>query len=63
MPSRVSSDDVERLASWAGVRIPAEDVAQLAEALAAHLAFVEPLLCTDMSAAQPALTLDPRWRD
>jgi hypothetical protein len=59
----VSSEDVERLAGWAGVRIPAEDVEPLAEALFAHLAFVEPLLRADLSAAQPALTLDPRWSD
>jgi hypothetical protein len=59
----VSCEDVERLARWAGAHIPAEDVAPLAEALSAHLDFVEPLLRADLSAAQPPLTLDPRWRD
>jgi hypothetical protein len=63
MASRVSCEDVERLARWAGARIPAADVAPLAEALSAHLDFVEPLLRVDLSAAQPPLTLDPRWRD
>jgi hypothetical protein len=61
--SGVSPEDVERLAAWARVRIPAEDVAALAGALSAHLDFVEPLLRADLSAAQPPLTLDPRWRD
>jgi Asp-tRNA(Asn)/Glu-tRNA(Gln) amidotransferase C subunit len=63
MGSRASAEDVERLARAAGVRIPDEDVAPLAEALSAHLEFVEPLLRADLSDAQPALTLDPRWRD
>jgi hypothetical protein len=63
MAARVSCEDIERLASWAGVRIPAGDVVPLAEALSAQLAFAEPLLRADLPAAQPALTLDPRWRD
>jgi hypothetical protein len=60
---RFSPDDVERLASWAGVPIPAADLGPLAEALTAHLAFVDPLLEANPSGDQPPMTLDPRWRD
>jgi hypothetical protein len=60
---RFSPDDVERLASWARLSIPVADRGPLAETLAAHLAFVEPLLEANDSDDQLPVTLDPRWRD
>jgi hypothetical protein len=55
--------DVARLAAMSGLHLPAEDLPALTEALAAHLAFVEPLLGTDLDDANPALTYDPRWHE
>jgi hypothetical protein len=63
MAIRLSPADIVLLAQASGLRVPTEDLAPLAEALAAHLAFVEPLLLADLDDANPALTLDPRWRD
>jgi len=60
---RLSPEDVERIAGLAGVRVVPQDLEALAAALASHAAFVEPLLRLDLSAAQPALAFDPRWRD
>jgi Asp-tRNA(Asn)/Glu-tRNA(Gln) amidotransferase C subunit len=54
---------MKRLADLAGISIPAEDLAPLAEALAAFSDFVEPLLRADLSSVQSALTFDPRWDD
>ena len=53
--------DVARLAEASGLRIPEEDLEPVAEALTAHLAFVEPMLRADLPDADPALTFDPRW--
>jgi len=55
--------DVALLAQMAGLRYPDEDLLALAEALAAHLAFVEPLLGADLDDIAPALIHDPRWHD
>ena len=58
----MNEQDILRLAELAGLSIPEEDLAPLARALEAHTAFVAPLLERDLSAVQPALSFDPRWR-
>jgi hypothetical protein len=55
--------DVALLAQVAGISVPGEDEAPLAEAFARHLDFVEPLLAADLDDANPALTHNPRWPD
>lgn len=55
--------DVARLAEMSGLHLPDEDLFALAEALSGHLDFVDPLLRADLDDANPALTLDPRWRE
>lgn len=63
MAIEFSSEEVKRAAEIVGVRVLPEDLAAVTEALAAHYAFVEPLLRRDLSDVDPALTFDPRWRD
>ena len=63
MPQPLGAEDVQRLAELAGIRFPDEDLERLAQALAAHRAFVQQLLDADLTGVNPALTLDPRWRD
>jgi Asp-tRNA(Asn)/Glu-tRNA(Gln) amidotransferase C subunit len=63
MTTRITPADVTLLAELAGLRLPTEDLAPLADALAAHLAFVAPLLDADLEDVHPSLTHDPRWRD
>jgi hypothetical protein len=55
--------DIARLAALSGLRLPDEDLPALAEALAAHVAFVDALLRADLDDASPALTHDPRWHE
>jgi Asp-tRNA(Asn)/Glu-tRNA(Gln) amidotransferase C subunit len=55
----VTAADVERLAAIADVVISDEDREPVAEALEAHLQFVEPLLRRDLSAVPPAVRFDP----
>jgi Asp-tRNA(Asn)/Glu-tRNA(Gln) amidotransferase C subunit len=43
----VTPEEVERLAALAGLRFPEEDLEPVAEALAEHIAFVQPLLRLD----------------
>ena len=59
MASRVTAEDIEHLAALAGLHFPEEDLEPLAEAFAAHLQHVEPLLRRDLSAVEPALRFDP----
>ena len=59
MAPRVTAEDIEHLAALAGFHFPEEDLEPLAEALAAHLQHVEPLLRRDLSAVEPALHFDP----
>lgn len=59
----LSPDEVAKLADLAGLTIPAEDLEHVAAALVAHREFVAPLLESDLTASDPAVTLDPRWRD
>jgi Asp-tRNA(Asn)/Glu-tRNA(Gln) amidotransferase A subunit family amidase len=40
--------DVVRLAEASGLRVPDEDLEPVADALTAHLAFVEPMLRADL---------------
>jgi Asp-tRNA(Asn)/Glu-tRNA(Gln) amidotransferase C subunit len=54
----VTPDEVARLAELAGLAVPEEDLAPLAEALAAQAELVAPLLDVD---AEPATDFDPRW--
>jgi Asp-tRNA(Asn)/Glu-tRNA(Gln) amidotransferase C subunit len=54
----VTAEDIEHLADIAGLSVPAEDLQPLAEALAAHLEFVEPLLRRDLSAFEPVLRFE-----
>ena len=54
--------DVALLAELAGLRLPAEDLAPLAEALAQHAGFVAPMLAADLDDTDPGLAHDPRWR-
>lgn len=63
MARRLAPADVALLAELAGLRLPAEDLEPLAEALDAHLEFVAPLLNTALEDVNPSLTHDPRWRD
>ena len=63
MPRRLGAADVALLAESAGLSFPDDDLAALAEALEAHLAFVAPMLAADFGEPGPALTHDPRWRD
>ena len=63
MARRLAPADVALLAELAGLRLPPEDLASLAEALNAHLEFVAPLLNADLDDVNPSLTYDPRWRD
>ena len=63
MARRLAPADVALLAEVAGLRFPTEDLAPLAEAFEAHLAFVAPLLHADLDDVNPSLTHDPRWRD
>ena len=58
-----SPADVARLAGMLGLHLPDGDLFALAEALGAHLDFVDPLLRADLDDANPALTLDPRWHE
>jgi hypothetical protein len=46
----VTADDVARLGRLAGVEIPAEDLEAVANGLAAHCAFVKPMLGVDLAA-------------
>jgi len=63
MTTAPTAADVALLAEMSGLRLPDDDLPALAEALAAHLAFVEPLLLADLDDANPALTHDPRWHE
>ena len=63
MARRLAPADVALLAELVGLRFPTEDLAPLAEALDAHLAFVAPLLHADLDDVDPSLTHDARWRD
>jgi len=63
MARRLAPADVALLAELVGLRLPPEDLAPLAAALDAHLAFVTPLLHSDLDDVNPPLTHDPRWRD
>ena len=63
MAPRVTAEDIEHLAAFAGCTFPEEDLEPLAEALAAHLQHVEPLLRRDLSAVEPALRFDPGAHD
>jgi hypothetical protein len=46
----VRADDVARLGRLAGVEIPEEDLEAVGAALAAHCAFVKPMLGVDLAA-------------
>jgi hypothetical protein len=59
----VTPTDIALPAQMAGLRFPEEDLPALAEALAAHLAFVGPLLDADLDDTAAVLTYDPRWPD
>jgi hypothetical protein len=59
----VTEDDLALLARLSGVRIAEQDLAAVAENLAAHCEFVAPLLRADLGATPAAVTLDPRWHD
>jgi len=61
--STYSKEEVARLAALAALPVPEEDLRPLAEALAAHAEFVEPLLQTELPAGDTTLRFDPRWRD
>ena len=63
MTRRLGAADVALAAELAGLSFPDEDLAALAEALDAHLAFVAPMLAARFDDLDPALTHDPRWRD
>ena len=63
MARRLAPADVALLAELAGLHLPPEDLAPLAEALDAQLKFVAPLLSADFDDIAPSLTHDPRWRD
>ena len=63
MARRLAPTDVALLAELAGLRLPPEDLAPLAQALDAHLEFVAPLLSAELDDVNPSLTHDPRWRD
>jgi hypothetical protein len=63
MPRTLAPADVARLAELVGLRFPTEDLGAVAEALAAHLAFVAPLLHADLDDVDPSLSHDPRWHD
>jgi Asp-tRNA(Asn)/Glu-tRNA(Gln) amidotransferase C subunit len=57
---KLGAADVALAAELAGLSFPDEDLAALAEALEAHLAFVAPMLAADFDDANPLLTHDPR---
>ena len=63
MTPRLGAVDVALLAESVGLSFPGGDLAALAEAFEAHLAFVAPMLAADFEDANPLLTHDPRWRD
>ena len=63
MTRRLGAADVAIVAELAGLSFPDEDLAALAEALDAHLAFVAPMLAAAFHDLDPALTHDPRWRE
>jgi Asp-tRNA(Asn)/Glu-tRNA(Gln) amidotransferase C subunit len=63
MARRRAPADVALLAELAGLHLPPEDLAPLAEALDAHLQFVASLLNAEFDDINPSLTYDPRWRD
>jgi hypothetical protein len=63
MTRRLGATDVALLAAQSGLSFPDEDLAALAEALDARIAFVAPMLAADFGDPGPALTHDPRWRD
>jgi len=63
MTRTLRAADITVLCQLSGLRFPAEDLAPLAQALARHVAFVEPLLRVAFEDASPSLTHDPRWAD
>jgi hypothetical protein len=63
LASAFSEEEVARLAALAALPVPEEDLRPLADALAAHAEFVEPLLRAELPAGDTMLRFDPRWRD
>ena len=55
------SDLILQLAALAGLTLPDEALAPLAEALAAQVATAAPLLALELGDLPSALDLDPRW--
>ena len=63
MTSVYSEQEVALLAALAALPVLEEDLEPLAEALAAHAEFVEPLLRAELPAGDTVLRFDPRWLD
>jgi hypothetical protein len=61
--SAYSEQEVAWLAALAGVPVLEEDLKPLAEALAAHAEFVEPLLRAELPPGDTMPHFDPRWLD
>jgi Asp-tRNA(Asn)/Glu-tRNA(Gln) amidotransferase C subunit len=57
-----SRTEVQLLAALAGIGLPEQDVAALVTALQGHLDLVEALDHVDVSAYEPDLHFDVRWR-
>ena len=56
-----NEEAIRALLSVAGLRVPPEDVAPLAEALRHQLALLESLERALPEGPEPALVFDPRW--
>jgi hypothetical protein len=59
---QVDEDAVRALARVAGITIPEDDIAALAEKLRAHLADIQTLERLDLEAYESVVGFDPRWR-
>jgi Asp-tRNA(Asn)/Glu-tRNA(Gln) amidotransferase C subunit len=59
----ISRGTLELLAHIAGIDVPDEDAAGLADALRNQLASIELIDRLDLTDVQPALRFDPRWDD
>jgi hypothetical protein len=54
---------ITALGEAAGLAIPAEDLAQLSEALRDQLAAIDRIESLDLTEVSPAVGFDPRWHD
>jgi hypothetical protein len=61
LDKEITPDTVRRLAEFAGITVPAEDVDSVVAALRAYRSAFEPVEALDLTEVDPVVVTDPRW--